>query len=63
MIDNQQRFLGNAQPLARAYRVQVVYKGESKATLSGDDLDELKARAYRLATSQGWHRAVVEVMQ
>ena len=63
MIDNQQRFLGNAQPLTRPHQVQVVYKGESKATLSGDDLDELKARAHHFAACQGWHRAVVEVVR
>ncbi|MGQ4879821.1 hypothetical protein ACOJCM_14745 [Billgrantia sp. LNSP4103-1] len=57
------RYLHSAvQPLKRLHRAQIVVKGQVKATLQGEDVSSLKDRAHRFASAQGWHRAVVQVV-
>lgn len=48
-------------PLDPLYLARIVWKGEQVAELKGIDADDLRSRAHRFASAQGWHRAVVEV--
>lgn len=59
--DDTQRWLHQSYPLEQCHRAQITYKGTVRAVLSGDDPDELKARAHRFAAGQRWRGAVVTV--
>lgn len=58
---NQQRHLGNAQPLERVWFAVITHKGKEVAELMGHDPKALEARAHRYAANLNYHRAVVQI--